>query len=1052
METSKRDPRAYHRPDVSGGASVRRAAVIAGLLAIAGCRQIAGIQDRPKPCADPNTIDDLEDGDNAICRSNGRQGAWHIYSDGTSTDLTPEPTFKPTPIPNAERGASRYAAHMKGSGFTDWGALMAVDLNTEGVHRDTYDASFTGAITFWMKSNVPVTVNFVTPDTVQPANGGDCVDTATAHNCDNHFAFQITAPSPTWTQFRVPYPALHQSGSATWKPRELYGMEFKVGPGVPFDVWVDDLAFEFCSNTECLPTCNDPKLPVACHKRTTNGHPAGCFPTDADCAAIDDWCADPMLIDDLEDGDGGICPSNGRNGNWFVVGDGTSTNVTPPLGLAGFVADLIEDGGRGASHRAAHFSGSGFTEWGALMGLNMPDGATYDASTAGGITFWMKSNVPVAVQVLTRATEPQTYGGTCQDTATAHNCNNHFAFQITAAASDWKQVKVPFAALRQSGSAVWNPSQFNGVQFVVGPNAPFDVWIDDVAFYTCTGAACAPTCIDPKVPVGCSAVATHPAACLPPQADCASIDVGCGSDPMLIDNLEDGNGVICGLGGRDGTWFVGSDGTSSDLTPAAGSPVSPTRIPGGRDGSQYAIRLAGSGFTDWGAQMNVSLNDGAPYDASAATGLRFWMKGNAAHVTVSMETTATLPTTAGGTCDASAQSCYNAFYFPIAPDAEAWQQYDVPFAALRQPAATANATGNLLPGSATFDPSQLVTIKFTVPGGRATPPFEIWIDDLGFYTCSGAACLPSCHEPDRPVACPAMAGRPGDCFPAGTNCATETDVIHSVAAWGSGPNDVWAVGYSGVTYNGAVLHYDGAQWARVDVGSVPPLWDVTGSSAGDVWLTGDHGTVVRRSGSAWSSTTAGTDASLSAGWANSAGDAWAIAYPGVVRRWNGSTWSAVTSVDKWLLGLWASAPNDVWAVGDGGTILHFDGTAWSPKASSTTVFLNRVWGSSATDVWAVGDSGPVLHFDGTHWAASPGVTGVGYLGVWGSSPTDVWAVGYSGGIAHWNGTAWSTVADPVKQDLWDVWGSAANDVWAVGVNDTILHFDGMAWQPIAVTW
>jgi hypothetical protein len=57
METSKSSPAAYHPRDVEG-AFVRRAALLTCALALAACRQIAGIQDLPKPCADPNTIDD----------------------------------------------------------------------------------------------------------------------------------------------------------------------------------------------------------------------------------------------------------------------------------------------------------------------------------------------------------------------------------------------------------------------------------------------------------------------------------------------------------------------------------------------------------------------------------------------------------------------------------------------------------------------------------------------------------------------------------------------------------------------------------------------------------------------------------------------------------------------------------------------------------------------------------------------------------------------------------------------------------------------------------
>src|SRR5436190_6265902 len=85
---------------------------------------------------------------------------------------------------------------------------------------------------------------------------------------------------------------------------------------------------------------------------------------------------------------------------------------------------------------------------------------------------------------------------------------------------------------------------------------------------------------------------------------------GC-RDTFDIDDLEDGDGAICDTADsamRKGNWFTLGDGTSSQLVPAPGAPFTPTLIPGGRDGSDYAARMTGSGFTDWGALMGFNLN------------------------------------------------------------------------------------------------------------------------------------------------------------------------------------------------------------------------------------------------------------------------------------------------------------------------------------------------------------------------------------------------------------------------------------------------------------
>src|SRR5262249_32312212 len=155
-------------------------------------------------------------------------------------------------------------------------------------------------------------------------------------------------------------------------------------------------------------------------------------------------------------------------------------------------------------------------------------------------------------------------------------------------------------------------------------------------------------------------------------------------------------------------------------------------------------RLAGSGFKTW-AQMNVDLKNGLPYDAGAANGLKFWMKGNAAQVIVGI---ATPETTVG-----------NAFAIWLTPDPDTWREYDIPFAALRQYPITSAIDGNLIPGAGALDPSALARINFTVATGASTPPFEIWVDDLAFYTCSGAGCELSCSDPKFPVACQASASK-----------------------------------------------------------------------------------------------------------------------------------------------------------------------------------------------------------------------------------------------------------------------------------------------------
>jgi hypothetical protein len=756
-------------------------------------------------------------------------------------------------------------------------------------------------------------------------------------------------------------------------------------------------------------------------------------------------CTDLLMIDDMEDGDRSICRTSGRTGGWYDLGDGTLGDLTPKSD-ATFTPTRIEDGSRGSSRYAARFAGSGFTSWGALMGFDLlfPRQA-YDAgSLSAGITFWMKSNVPVSVEFPTSETVPINLGGECVDGATLEGCNQHFEFQITAPAEGWFEYQVPFNALSRGGSAVWNPRHLHGVSFRVPQDTTFEVWIDDVAFYNCAGTECQPTCTDPQYPVSCRIGNGPRSSCAPPGTDCSAVATWC-VDPLLIDDMEDGDAAICDSGEWYGDWSAGGDGTSKDLTPADGAPFLQTAIPGGRGASRYAARLTGSGFWAWGAGMRFSLDS---YDASQVSGIKFWMKSDVP-VTVGFDTPATssASTTVGAACQDSPTelNCGHVFSFEVGASGNAWVERTVPFAALRQTEAF-HGIGNLLPGSATWDPSRLLGIDF----GTLLSAFDIWIDDVRFLACQGESCLPSCSEESQ-VACPAAGGRPADCWPKGTDCSNPPQRINLWGVWGAGPNDIWAVGHSASTLKGTMLHWNGATWSADTSSARPPMFVVWSSGPSDLWAMGDQGTILHGDGFTWAAVPSGTNSTFTSIWGSGPNDVWAIEVPGTLRHWKGTAWSTDLKADGYLVAVWGTGPHDVWAVGLVMGALHWDGSAWSTTTLPTTTGkahpLFGVWGTSSHDIWAVGGAGDIVHWDGSAWLPIPGDTVMSLNGVWGAGPSDVWAVGDYGTIVHWDGLAWHILPSSTRQKLNAVWGNGPSDVWAVGYGSTILHWDGVVWSP-----
>jgi hypothetical protein len=515
---------------------------------------------------------------------------------------------------------------------------------------------------------------------------------------------------------------------------------------------------------------------------------------------------------------------------------------------------------------------------------------------------------------------------------------------------------------------------------------------------------------------------------------------GC-ADPLMIDDMEDGDRFICASRGRTGGWYAITDATSTNISPSG--EFTQSLIPGGRGASRSAAHMTGFGFTDWGAAMGFSLNgegDAAqPYDASASGGVRFWMKSNMP-IVVQFPIPETLSTGTAAACvdDGAKWNCDNHFQFRItAPPTDAWKEYDVPYAAAAQLYGI-GPNGINRAGTASWDPARLVGVQFAV---NPNETFDVWIDDVRFYSCAGDECLPTCADPGFPTACPATAATPASCRAAGAVCA-QTITAFLPGVWGTGRDDVWAVGYGGT-----ILHWNGTVWSSVPSGSTAFLSVPWGTAADDVWAVGSGGAILHWNGSAWSASDSGTTQLIYGVWGSAPDDVWAVGMNGTILRWDGSTWSPVPSGTSYpLLRVWGTGPNDVWAVGNessAGVIVHWDGTAWSVIPGAPARAFN-VSGSGPTDVWVVG-AGAIVHWNGLEWTAVPTPTDQALQGVWANSPTDAWAVGFGGTIIHWNGSAWSPVASGTTIQLTAVWASGPNDAWVTGSAGTILHWDGTAW-------
>ena len=202
-------------------------------------------------------------------------------------------------------------------------------------------------------------------------------------------------------------------------------------------------------------------------------------------------------------------------------------------------------------------------------------------------------------------------------------------------------------------------------------------------------------------------------------------------DPTaIIDDLEDGDGTIAMVGERNGSWWISSDGSAEGtIEPPADQAPEPEKILGGHCGSDYAIRVTGQGFTNWGAVVSLGfryVSQQEPIDASDFAGIQFWARVgelNTSRVRVQFQDSTTYPE--GGLCDpepGSTNECYDGWGTDLVGLGEDWKLFRIPFSRVGQ-------RGYGLQGDQ-FDVENFYAIDWSL---EANSIFDVWLDDVWFY-------------------------------------------------------------------------------------------------------------------------------------------------------------------------------------------------------------------------------------------------------------------------------------------------------------------------------
>lgn len=240
--------------------------------------------------------------------------------------------------------------------------------------------------------------------------------------------------------------------------------------------------------------------------------------------------------------------------------------------------------------------------------------------------------------------------------------------------------------------------------------------------------------------------------------------------------------------------------------------------------------------------------------------------------------------------------------------------------------------------------------------------------------------------------------------------------------WGTGPDDVWAVGGSDTVAD--VRHYDGATWEQAATPDTPLL----------AWIHGVDGTL------------------------------YAVGYDGTMVEGDGTSWTELdpgTSADLW--GVFARSPTEVWVVGgdvDQGdpVLLRYDGTDFTsytldPADDPLGIHaLFKVWAKGDT-VFAVGQLGMILKWDGSAWHRAPAGAEANedFVSLWGTSEDHIVAVGgrANARIARWDGTAWTTTAPSGVGGLNGVFMTDPDTAVVCGTNAYVGVYDPVTDELVA---
>lgn len=253
------------------------------------------------------------------------------------------------------------------------------------------------------------------------------------------------------------------------------------------------------------------------------------------------------------------------------------------------------------------------------------------------------------------------------------------------------------------------------------------------------------------------------------------------------------------------------------------------------------------------------------------------------------------------------------------------------------------------------------------------------------------------------------------------------------AIWGSGPDDIYAVGALGT-----VLHFSEGEWRQEFVDTSAILTGVWGSGPDDVYITVNANIILhKRDGGSWERETFDQGLTFRTVWGTGADDVFACASI-MFHKGSDGVWKEQTGMGN-ANAIWGSGPTNVYAVANFGntpTIFHTTGDGvWKRQPMTPMESVRDISGVDAEHIFAAGTRTIYFSRGDGNWIPQFTIEDDAFNAIWVADRETVYACTQKGMVYRSNGAGdWSgpqpTNPGGISRDCYDVWGTGPDNVYA----------------------